>query len=66
MVMALGFKISSLAALTTAALAPIGAFFVFGNSPTAWALVAIALLLFWRHQANIRQLLEGSERTIGR
>ncbi len=66
MVMALGFKISSLAALTTAALLPLGAFFVFGNAPTAWAMVPISLLLFWRHRSNIRQLLEGSERTIGR
>ena len=65
-VMAVGFKISSLAALTTATLAPIGAFLAFGNSPTAWAVVAISLLLFWRHQSNIRQLLAGSERTIGR
>ena len=65
-VMALGFKISSLAALTTAALLPLGAFYVFGNSPTAWAMVPIALLLFWRHRDNIRQLLEGRERTIGR
>ena len=40
LVMAVGFKISSLAALTTAALMPIGAFYVFGNSPTAWAMVA--------------------------
>ena len=38
--MAFGFKISSLAALTTAALLPLGAFYVFGNSPTAWAMVA--------------------------
>lgn len=66
MVMALGFKISSLAALTTAALAPIGAFYVFGNAPTAWAVVTISMLLFWRHRANIRQLIEGRERTIGR
>jgi len=66
LVMAVGFKISSLAALTTALLAPIGAFFVFGNSATAWALVAISGLLFWRHETNIRQLLAGSERTIGR
>ena len=64
--MALGFKISSLAALTTATLAPLGAFFVFGNAPTAWAMVPISLLLFWRHRANIRQLIEGKERTIGR
>src|SRR6185369_13500286 len=66
LVMAVGFKISSLAALTTAVLAPIGAFFAFGNSAIAWALVAISLLLFWRHESNIRQLLAGSERTIGR
>jgi len=66
LVMAVGFKISSLAALATAVLAPIGGFFAFGNSATAWALVAISLLLFWRHESNIRQLLAGSERTIGR
>ena len=66
LVMAVGFKISSLAALTTAALMPIGAFVIFGNAPTAWAIVPISLLLFWRHRSNIRQLLEGKERTIGR
>ncbi|MBK8689987.1 MAG: glycerol-3-phosphate 1-O-acyltransferase PlsY [Betaproteobacteria bacterium] len=66
LVMAFGFKISSLAALTAAVLMPIGAFWVFGNSPTAWAMVPIAVLLIWRHKANIRQLLEGKERPIGR
>lgn len=66
MIMALGFKISSLAALTTATLAPVGAFLAFGNALTAWAMVPISLLLFWRHRSNIRQLLEGKERTIGR
>ena len=65
-VMAFGFKISSLAALTAAVLMPIGAFWVFGNTLTAWAMVPIALLLIWRHKANIRQLLEGKERPIGR
>ena len=64
--MALGFKISSLAALTTAALMPLGGFYVFGNAPTAWALVPISALLFWRHKANIRQLVDGKERSIGR
>ena len=66
LVMAFGFKISSLAALTTAALLPPGAFYVFGNSSLAWASVVIALLLFWRHRTNIRQLLAGRETTIGR
>jgi glycerol-3-phosphate acyltransferase PlsY len=66
LVMAFGFKISSLAALTAAVLMPIGAFWVFGNSLTAWAMVPIAVLLIWRHKANIRQLLEGKDRPIGR
>jgi acyl phosphate:glycerol-3-phosphate acyltransferase len=66
LVMAFGFKISSVAALTAAALMPIGMFYLTGNSPSAWAMVAIALLLFWRHRSNIRQLLAGKERVIGR
>jgi len=66
LVMAYGFKISSLAALTAAALAPFGAFYVFGNTAVAWAMVPIALLLFWRHRANIHKLFAGEERTIGR
>ena len=65
-VMAVGFRISSLAALTAAVLMPLGGFYVFGNSLTAWCLVPIAALLFWRHKANIRQLWEGKERPIGR
>jgi acyl phosphate:glycerol-3-phosphate acyltransferase len=66
LVVAVGFRISSLAALTAAALLPPGAFYVLGNSATAWAMVPIALLLFWRHRTNIRQLLAGREGTIGR
>lgn len=64
--MAFGFKISSLAALTTAVLLPLGAFFVFGNVLISWTMVPICMLLFWRHRANIRQLLDGKERPIGR
>jgi glycerol-3-phosphate acyltransferase PlsY len=66
LIMAFGFKISSLAALTAAVLMPIGAFYVFGNTPTTWAMLPIAVLLIWRHKSNIRQLLEGRERPIGR
>jgi acyl phosphate:glycerol-3-phosphate acyltransferase len=66
LVIAVGFKISSLAALAAAALMPIGMFYVMGNAPTAWAMVPIAVLLYWRHRSNIRQLLEGKERAIGR
>src|SRR4030095_4817396 len=66
LVMSFGFKISSVAALIAALLAPIGAFYVFGNALTAWIWVPIAALLFWRHRTNIRQLLSGKERVIGR
>jgi glycerol-3-phosphate acyltransferase PlsY len=66
LVMAFGFKISSIAALTASFLAPIGAFYAFGNTLAAWIWVGIAALLFWRHRANIRQLFSGEERTIGR
>ena len=62
--MAFGFRISSLAALTTAVLLPLGLFYARGSGPEAWAGVVIALLLFWRHRANIRQLMSGGERTI--
>ena len=65
LIMAFGLKISSLAGLTAAVLLPLGAFYVFGNSLTAWATVPICLLLFWRHRANIQQLIAGKERTIG-
>jgi glycerol-3-phosphate acyltransferase PlsY len=66
LVMAFGFKISSVAALTASFLSPIAAFYVFGNTLAAWIWIPIAVLLFWRHRANIRQLLSGKERSIGR
>ena len=64
--MAYGFKISSAAALVAAALMPLGMFYVQGATLTAWAMVPIAVLLIWRHRENIRKLLSGEERTIGR
>jgi len=64
--MAYGFKISSLAALTAALLMPLGMFYAFGSTPVAWAMLPIAALIFWRHRENIRQLIEGKERAIGR
>jgi acyl phosphate:glycerol-3-phosphate acyltransferase len=63
--MALGFKISSLAALTTAVLLPLGLLYVRGPGPEATVGIVMALLLFWRHRTNIRELRSGRERTIG-
>jgi glycerol-3-phosphate acyltransferase PlsY len=63
---AYGFRMSSLASLTAAVVLPIGMFYAFGNTPTAWATVPICALVFWRHRDNIRKLVAGSESTIGR
>jgi acyl phosphate:glycerol-3-phosphate acyltransferase len=62
---AFGFKISSLAALITATLLPLGTFYLFGNALVSWAMLMIAALIFWRHRTNIRQLFAGKERVIG-
>jgi glycerol-3-phosphate acyltransferase PlsY len=56
LLIAFGFKISSVAALVAAALMPLGMFYVAGNAPIAWAMVPIALILVWRHKANIQGL----------
>jgi glycerol-3-phosphate acyltransferase PlsY len=66
LVVAVVLKISSVSALAAAVVAPLFAFWLFGNSPLAWVFVPITLLLFWRHKSNIEKLLAGSERTIGR
>jgi glycerol-3-phosphate acyltransferase PlsY len=63
---AFGFKISSVAALITATLLPLGTFYLFGNAPVSWAMLTIAALIVWRHRTNIRQLFAGKERMIGR
>ena len=62
---ALLFRMSSVASLATAIAAPPLGFYLLGNWPEAWALIPIALLLIWRHRANIKRLLAGEERKIG-
>jgi glycerol-3-phosphate acyltransferase PlsY len=57
-------KISSLAALTAAATAPIFAY-LFGSPLLALTVIALALLLFFQHRENIARLLAGTEPTIG-
>lgn len=57
-------KISSLAALTAAATAPIFAF-VIVNERLAIVVAALALLLFFQHRENIGRLLKGTEPRIG-
>ena len=59
-------KVSSVSSLAAAVVAPIAAFYFYGNHPLAWVFVPIALLLIWRHKGNIHKLLQGRESTIGR
>lgn len=60
------FRISSLAALMTAALSPIYAGLLLGWGDTAVAVLAIALLLVYRHKGNIARLAAGTEARIGK
>ncbi|WP_020395861.1 glycerol-3-phosphate 1-O-acyltransferase PlsY [Thiolinea disciformis] len=57
-------KISSLAALVATALAPFY-FYVFTHDGRLFSgLIVVTLLIFWRHQSNIRNLLNGKESLI--
>ncbi|MEZ5937112.1 MAG: glycerol-3-phosphate 1-O-acyltransferase PlsY [Hyphomonadaceae bacterium] len=59
------FRISSLAALVATALVPVLAY-VFGYGEFAVGVtLALALLIYWRHSANIARLLKGTEPRIG-
>ena len=67
LVMAFFFRISSLAGLTAAALAPAFVFlsFVHRPEPIAYLALFMAILIYVRHTANIRRLLKGEEPHIG-
>lgn len=65
--MAALFRISSLAALTAAALAPIYVLFVFHRPyPIAVMALFMALLIYVRHKDNIARLLKGEEPRMGK
>ena len=66
LLVAAAFRISSVAALSAAILAPVFAFYFMGNDPRAWIFLPIAALLVWRHKGNIDKLLQGRETSIGR
>ncbi len=63
--MALLFRISSLAALTSMLLAPVCFWFLAPEPAFIGGMIIITTLLFWRHRTNIRDLLSGREDTIG-
>jgi glycerol-3-phosphate acyltransferase PlsY len=59
------FRISSLAALTAAVLAPVYAGLLMGWNETATTVLVIALLLVYRHKSNLIKLVNGQEARIG-
>ena len=65
MVMVLMFRYSSLSALAAAICAPVYAYAL--NLPQEWVLACgvMSVLLIWRHQKNIQNLLMGKETKIG-
>lgn len=65
LVMAFGFKVSSLAALVATVCAPIFAFFMMPHASWAWVTVFIAALVLYRHKSNIQNLIQGKESKIG-
>ncbi|MFG6416434.1 glycerol-3-phosphate 1-O-acyltransferase PlsY [Roseateles sp. DC23W] len=58
-------RYSSLAAIVAAAFAPMYQLLIWEAGPTALALIIMGLLLVWRHQANIKKLLAGTESKLG-
>ena len=59
-------RYSSLAALVASVLAPGYAWVLSGHPGVVGAVSVMAVLLVWRHRANIRRLLAGEEGRIGR
>lgn len=55
-------RVSSLSALVAAGMAPVYAWLIGGGDVVATTAIAgLAILIFWRHKANIARLLSGEE-----
>jgi glycerol-3-phosphate acyltransferase PlsY len=65
LLIAVFFRYSSLASLVAAVFAPFFQMLIWGMKPAMLCIVPMSLLLVWRHGANIRKLLAGTESKIG-
>jgi len=65
LIIAKGFKISSLAALLAILLTPLYVLWLKPEPVLLAAVIFMGILLFWRHRSNIRNLLRGDEGGIG-
>lgn len=71
LIIAVFFRYSSLASLVSAVFAPVyyvlcGGILWYTEGPVTAAIVAMALLLVWRHRENIQRLVAGKESRLGR
>jgi acyl phosphate:glycerol-3-phosphate acyltransferase len=64
-IIALFFRYVSLASLVAAVFAPFYQALIWGVDPSILAIVAMSLLLIWRHEGNIRKLIAGTESRLG-
>ena len=64
-IVAVFLRYSSLAAIAAAIFGPLYFVFLFGFQPMGIALLAVCLLLIWRHRSNIHNLINGTESRIG-
>lgn len=65
LIIAFFLRYSSLASIVAAVFAPFYQLLIWGAGPVALAILAMSLLLVWRHRANIARLLDGSESRLG-
>jgi glycerol-3-phosphate acyltransferase PlsY len=65
LVVAVVTRYSSLAGIVAAVLAPVATVYLFGVGPFLYAVAGMAVLLIWRHKANIVKLARGEESRIG-
>ncbi len=64
-IVAFFFRYSSLASIVAAFFAPFYQVLIWGGGTVAWAVALMGLLLVWRHSANIKKLLKGTESRLG-
>ncbi len=65
LIVAAFFRYSSLAAIVAAAFAPLFQMLIWGFDVSVVAIGLMSLLLVWRHEANIRKLIAGTESRLG-
>ena len=65
LLIAVFFRLSSLAAIISAVFAPLWAWFLFGRQPIVLIVALIGVLLIARHRANLAKLWAGTEGRIG-